>query len=76
MIQIKHIYANFLEIYSNNDKKILETTNGQLWNTDIEHPIAVSKERYNDLKKDYIEINEPIDKIPQYEDAVEDITEE
>lgn len=70
MIKIKHIYANSLEIYSDNDKKILETSNGQLWNTDIEHPIAVSKERYNDLKKDYIEIDEPIDEIPQDKEEV------
>ena len=35
------------EIYDN-EYKILETTNNQLWNTDEQHPIVIKKDRHND----------------------------
>ena len=35
------------EIYDN-EYKILETTNNQLWNTDENHPIIIKKDRHND----------------------------
>lgn len=51
MIQIKREFNNgvfdCLEIYDN-DFKILETTNNQLWNTNEENPITIKKDRYND----------------------------
>lgn len=51
MIQIKREFNNGLfdcqEIYDN-EYKILETTNNQLWNTDEQHPIVIKKDRRND----------------------------
>lgn len=51
MIQIKREFNNgvfdCLEIYDN-DFKILETTNNQLWNTNEENPITIKKDRLND----------------------------
>lgn len=51
MIQIKREFNNglfdCLEIYDN-DFKILETTNNQLWNTNEENPITIKKDRYDD----------------------------
>lgn len=51
MIQIKREFNNgvfdCLEIYDN-DFKILETTNNQLWNTNEENPVTIKKDRYND----------------------------
>ena len=35
------------EIYDN-EYKILETTNNQLWNTNEQHPIVIKKDRHND----------------------------
>ena len=37
------------EIYDN-EYKILETTNNQLWNTDEQHPIVIRKDRRNDYE--------------------------
>ena len=60
MIQIKREFNNGLfdcqEIYDN-EHKILETTNNQLWNTNIDHPIIVAKTRLDD----YEESTTPID---------------
>ena len=60
MIQIKREFNNGLfdcqEIYDN-EFKILEKTNGQLWNTNIDHPIIVAKTRLDD----YEESATPID---------------
>lgn len=51
MIQIKREFNNgvfdCLEIYDN-EFKILETTNNQLWNTNEENPVTIKKDRYND----------------------------
>lgn len=44
------------EIYDN-EYKILETTNNQLWNTNIDYPIIVAKIRL----ADYEESTTPID---------------
>ena len=56
----------YLEIYSDAEKKILETTNGALWNATQEMPIAVDKTRY--ANGDYVESNEPLDPIEQPEE--------
>ena len=51
MIQIKREFTKgnieLQEIYDN-EYKILETTNNQLWNTDEQHPIVIKKDRHND----------------------------
>ena len=51
MIQIKSEFTKgnieLQEIYDN-EYKILETTNNQLWNTDEQHPIVIKKDRRND----------------------------
>lgn len=60
MIIIKNTFNNGFfdcyEIYSDNGKKILETTNGEKWNTDYEHPIVIAAKR----RADYVEIEEPV----------------
>lgn len=65
MIQIKREFNNGLfdcqEIYDN-EYKILETTNNQLWNTDEQHPIVIKKARRNDYISSTI-IAEKIDDI-------------
>ena len=53
----------YAEIYSRNGKKILETTNGEKWSTDSEHPIAIAVSRFND----YEETNEPIEQFEEVE---------
>ena len=53
----------YAEIYSKNGKKILETTNGEKWNTDSEHPIAIAVSRLND----YAETDEPIEPFVKVE---------
>lgn len=50
-------------IYSKNGKKILETTNGEKWNTDSEHPIAIAVSRFND----YEETDETIEPFEEVE---------
>lgn len=51
MIQIKQEFNNgifdCLEIYDN-EYKILETTNNQLWNTNEQYTIIIKKDRLND----------------------------
>lgn len=70
MIQIKRETKNkvmeLLEIYDN-DYKILEKTNGILWNTDMEHPITIAKSRM----KDYIESKVVAEKIIEEEEMEE-----
>ena len=60
MIIIKNTFNNGLfdchEIYSDSGKKILETTNGEKWDTDSEHPIVIAVSRFGD----YVETDEPI----------------
>lgn len=50
---------HYMDIYSDSGKKILEVTNGEMWNTTKESPIAVNKERF--YNGDYIESKEDID---------------
>ena len=54
MIQIKREFNNGLfdcqEIYDN-EFKILEKTNGQLWNTNERHTIVVTKSRFTDYEE-------------------------
>lgn len=51
MIQVKSEFKKgeieLLEIYDN-EYKILETTNNQLWNTDEKNPIVIRKDRRDD----------------------------
>ena len=72
MIQVKQTFNNGLfeceEIYSDSGMKILETTNGYLWNTDSEHPIVIAVSRFND----YVETDEPIE---PFEEMVVDLEE-
>ena len=60
MNQIKNEYSRgnimCVELY-NDTYKILERTNGKLWNTNIDHPIIVAKTRL----ADYEESTTPID---------------
>lgn len=60
MNQIKSEYLRgdivCVELY-NDTYKILEKTNGKLWNTNIDHPIIVAKTRLGD----YEESTTPID---------------
>lgn len=57
MIQVKSEFKKgkieLLEIYDN-EYKILETTNNQLWNTDEQHPIVIRKDRRNDYESTLI----------------------
>lgn len=57
MIQTKREFTKgkieLLEIYDN-EYKILETTNNQLWNTDEQHPIVIRKDRRNDYESTLI----------------------
>lgn len=59
----------FFEVYSDEGKVILEKPNNILWNTDKEHPIAISKLRVND----YNEIDELVPEDAFKEDTEEDI---
>ena len=67
MIQVKNTFNNGLfdceEIYSDSGMKILEKTNGQLWNTDKDNPITIAKKRHDD----YEETNEPIEPFEEEE---------
>ena len=60
MNQIKSEYNRgdriCVELY-NDTYKILEKTNGKLWNTNIDHPIIVAKTRLGD----YEESTTPVD---------------
>ena len=59
MIQVIE-HEGYLDIYSDAGKKILEVTDGSLWNTDKEHTIAVDKKRY--ANGDYVESDIDCDK--------------
>ena len=71
MIQIKREFSNGLfdcqEIYDN-EYKILETTNNQLWNTDEQHPIVIKKDRRND----YISSTNIAEKIEDDDKPIEE----
>lgn len=60
MIKVKQTFSNGIfeceEIYSDSGMKILEKTNGQLWNTNEANPITIAAIRH----ADYEETNEPI----------------
>lgn len=58
--------GGYLEIYSDAEKKILETTNGILWNAKQDAPIAVDKNRF--ANGDYVESDEPLDPEEQPEE--------
>lgn len=65
MIQIKFEDETSLDIYDT-EHKILEKTNGLLWNATEEEPISVDKKRY--YNGDYVESNVPIEeKVPEEE---------
>lgn len=51
--EFKKSKIELLEIYDN-EYKILETTNNQLWNTDEQHPIVIRKDRRNDYESTLI----------------------
>jgi hypothetical protein len=52
-------HEGYLDIYSDAGKKILEVTDGSLWNTDEKNHIAVDKQRY--YNGDYIETDEDVE---------------
>lgn len=60
MIQVKRTFNNGLfeceEIYSDSGMKILEKSNWQLWDTDIDNPITIAQKRHGD----YVETSVPI----------------
>lgn len=60
MIQKKFEDETSLDIYDT-EYKILETTNGLLWNATEEEPISVDKQRYNN--GEYVLSEEPIEII-------------
>ena len=58
-IQVKKEYSNGLfdvQAIYDTKHKILEQTNGMLWNTDKDHPIVIAKSR----RADYVESSEPV----------------
>ena len=71
MIKIKKAWYNDLftvyDIYSSDLKKIRETTNGVLYDTDEEHPITIAKSRH----LDYEETNIDCDPIEEHNDNIE-----
>ena len=76
MTEIKTDNGHYIEIYDT-EFKILEHPNGSLWNTDVDHPIAVDKVRYEN--GDYVESDVPAEPIVdevEEEPAVEEVIEE
>ena len=71
MIKIKKAWYNELftvyDIYSSDLKKIRETTNGVLYDTDEEHPITIAKSRV----LDYEETDIVCDPIEEHNDIIE-----
>lgn len=57
MIQVKNEFDTYLEIYS--DKLIYEPSINKCWETSVESPIAVDKNRY--ANGDYIESEEGLE---------------
>lgn len=56
-----------VELY-NDTYKILEKTNGQLWNTNIDHPIIVAKSRLADYEESTIPVDlEELKKLDELE---------
>lgn len=70
MIKIKKAWYNDLftvyDIYSSELKKIRETTNGVLYDTDEKHPITIAKSRV----LDYEETDIDCDPIEEYNDSI------
>lgn len=71
MIKVKNTFHNGLfeceEIYSDSGMKILEKSNGQLWDTDKDNPITIAQKRHGD----YVEISVPIGPlIPEERDKI------
>lgn len=64
MVQIKFEDETSLDIYDT-EYKILEKTNGLLWNATKEQPISVDKKRYNN--GDYVLSEEPLDVVEEVE---------
>ena len=77
MNQIKSEYSRgdriCVELY-NDTYKILEKTNGQLWNTNIDHPIIVAKIRLADYEESTTPIDlEKIKKLDEWEKKMKKI---
>lgn len=77
MNQIKSEYSRgdriCVELY-NDTYKILEKTNGQLWNTNIDHPIIVAKTRLDDYEESTTLIDlEELKKLDELEKNEENI---
>ena len=77
MNQIKSEYnrgdTKCVELY-NDTSKILEKTNGQLWNTNIDHPIIVAKTRLDDYEESTTLIDlEELKKLDELEKNEENI---
>ena len=72
MIQVKQTFSNGLfeceEIYSDIGMKILEKSNGQLWNTDKDNPITIAQKRHGD----YVETNEPIEPFEEISEPIKE----
>lgn len=63
MYKIKNDFEDYMEIY-HDTFKILELSNGTLWNATEDSPIAIAKSR----KSDYVVSNEPLEKeVPNEE---------
>lgn len=66
MIQTKTTYFNgremVIEIY-HETHKILETTNGELWNATFEEPITVTENRFNN--GDYVVSAVELEKVEE-----------
>lgn len=61
MIIIKQKYENYIEIYSNSNKKIYEEKIDTYWNNSETNPLAVDKIRYEN--GEYVESEIENDKI-------------
>lgn len=57
---------DIVELYSDSGKKIKELSNGNLWNTDSEHPITIAVSRRND----YIQSDEDIEPFNNEEENI------
>lgn len=67
MIKIKEEHENYIEIYSDNNKKIYEPKIDIYWNNSLESPLLVDKHRYynneyfeSELDNDIIEEAEEV----------------
>lgn len=74
MIETKNEFDTYLEIYDE-EFKILETTNGHLWNTNERSPISIAKSRINDYVESDIPAEE-IEYIPAEDEEVLEVEED